>query len=396
MSGIYIGNQLRKLKTSLMNPLEQITGICFIGDSITWGRKLPDNGVSGPYSGLLSDPRDSAASSSFVNIFKRYISNAFFDGTIPYYRNWQGSPSGESIVDYFREYILFPHGGIFTHEAVGENITYEETGTSSDTLNRRVIVYRSLTEDSGYHAIRFKFTGNRFTLYFQSVNENSMNYEVLIDGISQGIYSTRPGLDGVSEGVNNSRIHDIDYVRDKEIEIRTVRGPGALSQSLRVEGIKILKKVTISNQGIRGKEVNTYIQDCMNDNPHPVRASDNYIFCALGTNDRQNISGDFPNSVDGFRRNLEEIVTQLKSFGEVIMMTANDGNNHVPAQHSFTCAQARDIICQVADKQSCDFIDNVSITAGMSVADYTEDNLHPNETGHNLIAKNIISMLERA
>jgi len=66
------GGQLSRLKASLTNPLEQFTGIVFIGDSITWGSgNTGEQAPTDPRDGTLSDPRDYFGTSSYVNIIKK-------------------------------------------------------------------------------------------------------------------------------------------------------------------------------------------------------------------------------------------------------------------------------------------------------------------------------------
>lgn len=92
------GGQLARLKESLMKP--GLTGICFIGDSITWGTGTRQGPNPNPRRGTLADPRDNFASESYVNNFKRYIGQTYAAGAEPVLSNWPSSPSGQSVVEY--------------------------------------------------------------------------------------------------------------------------------------------------------------------------------------------------------------------------------------------------------------------------------------------------------
>lgn len=392
--GTHFGGQLRRLKLSLSNPLEQITGICFVGDSITLGRDLVANSIITPHAGELEDPRNNSTDGSWVNIFKKYIQDVYFDeeSATPSVTNWSTSISGESIITYSREHVLFPLRGLFKHAMVGKDLDTTEY-ESLNSVTNRVMSLRSTADNNDYHSIRFTFTGDEFDLRFHSVNSNSMDYDIYIDGCHEGTYNTQPNIDGVVVGTNQSRIHNIGYVREAEIEIRSRRVSNTLTQSLRLEGLIVNKKVSLSNQGIRGKEVDTYIEDIM---PYdPFRREDNYIFVCLGVNDRKHVT-EFVNGVDGFRENLQDLVGLLKPLADVILINPNRCKFSVNNLHSFTSSQVRDVVVQVASSNDIDNVDNFSLFSGMDFLDYTTDYLHPNEVGHAAMGENLIAMFNIA
>jgi len=58
--------------------------------------------------------------------------------------------------------------------------------------------------------------------------------------------------------------------------------------------------------------------------------------------------------------------------------------------------EVRNIIYRVARLRQFDMIDNYSVFAGMHNLMYTTDQLHPNDYGHSIIARNMINSLESA
>ncbi|MNE11025.1 GDSL-like Lipase/Acylhydrolase [compost metagenome] len=94
------GGQLSRLKTALADHNRAMTGIAFIGDSITWGTGTRQGPNPDPRNGTLSDPRDDFASESYVNNVKRFIGNKFVPNASVTLSNWRTSPSGQSVVEF--------------------------------------------------------------------------------------------------------------------------------------------------------------------------------------------------------------------------------------------------------------------------------------------------------
>ena len=94
------GGQLAKLKSALSEPGPGITGIAFLGDSITWGTGTKQGPNPNPRNGGLADPRDNLSSESFVNNLKRYIGEKYMGGAQASVSNWRSSVAGQSIIEY--------------------------------------------------------------------------------------------------------------------------------------------------------------------------------------------------------------------------------------------------------------------------------------------------------
>jgi lysophospholipase L1-like esterase len=389
------GGQLAKLKESLSNPLEQFTGVVFVGDSITWGRTLPTNGVVDPRDGTLSDPRDVFAAPSFVNLFKKYVGSQYFFDATPTLSNWSASPSGEAVVEYTTQHTLYPYGGDFTLTTQGVNMTVAETQSSSSITGYQLQLNDLEFGGGGYHSLKFNFTGDTFTLSFAIVSGEECFYDIYADGVKIGTYENKVGVNGFAAGNDQRRTHTIPYVRNKIVEIRTNRnGNTTIYKRLRLEGIIINKKVRITNQGIIGTTSNVYkTANLAGADGAAVGAYDNYVFCQMGTNDRI-ISTTKPKGENTFKTNLKLLLNELTPKANIILMCANPAANESPVTYSFNMQGVRNVVYRTAKEMLMDMIDNNAIFTGLDNSSYTADGLHPNELGHKMIANNIINSLE--
>lgn len=390
------GGQLENLKYSLSNPLEQYVGIVFIGDSITWGMDLLENPDITPRDGTLSDVRDLFVSPSFVNEFKRYIGSKYTFNSNPVLSNWAASPSGESIVEYSKEHVMFPYGGDFINDYVDSVNNPPIITTSSQSLAGMQMSLNVHSSQNGNHRLAFNFTGNEFTLVYASVT-GSMKYELFVDGVSQGIFDTAIGVDGNVSGYNNQRTHSFTYGKDKLVEIKTVLGDYVGINTLKIDGIKFNKKIRISNQGIIGTSALYYKSRNLDGNTNgdgdAVQTDDRYVFIQLGTNDRIIING-VAKGTNEFKKNLTDLVSFIETEHDVILMCANPAANENPATYSFNMQEVRNTIYQVSKEKNIDFIDNYSVFGDIPIETYTADGLHPNSLGHKIISRNIINSIE--
>lgn len=385
------GNQLSKLKESLCNPLEQITGIAFIGDSITWGRTLSDNASFEPRSGALSDARDNFASPSFVNEFKRYIGKQYADNLLPTLSNWNASISGQSIVEYAVRHVLYPKNGDFTLSTTGTGTTVTEVTTVASITGHQWRL-AATSSGTGVHELSFNFTGEQFTISLAVLASNNMDYELFVDGASKGVFKTAPGVDGFTVGNNNQRTHTFDYVRNKIVKIVTKQPAESGTNTLRIEGIIINKKIRISNQGIIGATSRSYLANSL---PSAITAKDNFVFCQLGTNDRI-INSSVPKGLNSFKSNLKSLLDVIIPLADVVLMCANPVVNEDDSVYSFNMQRVRDVIYRTSKENKLDVIDNYALFNGLANAIYTADGLHPNELGHKIIVRNIINSLENS
>ena len=392
------GGQLRKLREALADPLQQIVGICLIGDSITWGRALPENAVFAPRNGTLSDPRDSFASPSWANELKRYIGANYAFGASPILSNWAAAPSGEAIAEYRITRLLYPREAPFALTVSGSNQTSAEVATSASPSGFQFQINDYDITRVAYQEISFPFTGTEFTLIYACVDADAASYELFVDGVSQGVFETSSAGGGVNGTNNNRRTHTFGYVRNKTIQIRSNNTGLTGNRRLRVNGIEVTKRIVITNQGIIGATTKSYDLYNLSGSfsvPTAVTAQDSFIIMQLGTNDR-NRSTAVPAGVQGFERHLTVIMNRLSPLGDVILMCACPAQNESTATYSFTMQDVRDTLIREAKSRSIDIIDNYSIFIGTNFSTFTADGLHPNARGMLRIAKNIVTALESA
>lgn len=391
------GGQLAKLKDSLSNPLEQITGIVFIGDSITWGSGLgSQNAPNTPANLTLSDARDNFSSPSYVNNFKRYIGeNYAFDST-PVLSNWPTSPTGQAVAEYTQQFKLYPHFGDFTVTSVGASASVDDNANATSITGYQLWFGDGNAAGGSYNSVSFNFTGDTFTLAFWVVAAaQSTYYDLYVDGVKIGTYSCYPGINGFVEGSNNQRTHTFNYVKNKTVEIRSNRNGDLALRYLVIEAIIINKKIRITNQGIVGQNTPTYTSFNLTGgfgNNFAVGPQDGYVFCQLGTNDR----GTKPFGVNLFKKNLKAVVDIVTPLANMILLCANPAANEDPTIYGFTMQGTRDVVYRTAKANSIDMIDNYAIFSGTDVNAVTSDGLHPNTLGHQLMSRNVINALEMA
>lgn len=390
------GNQTLSLKSALQDPLEQFVSIVFLGDSITWGMtttgNIPDFNTN--RDGTLSDIRDRFESESFVNKFKRYIGSTYMSDAKRHVSNWTASPRGESIVEYHKEFVLSPNEknlDVSTEGKVDGRIV-----KSNQSLSKKQVVFHIDSLSDGQGMIKFKFTGKEFTLSYDS-EPNSMDYELLINGESQGIYSTKAGADNNLVTFDNRRRHQFEYVRDAVVEIQTIPKKDRGLQTLKIGGILIDKTVKISNQAIIGATTKSYLTNNLEGNTKgdgmAIQNEDQYVFMQLGTNDRKITKSTTKGSAE-YKKNLQKIVDAVKPNRELILMCPPPAQKENPKVYSFNTKEVCNIITQVAEENRIPLIDNYSIFSGMEKSTYLADGLHPNDSGHQMIYQNIVEGLK--
>lgn len=392
------GNQLRNLKEALGNPLVQFVGIVGVGDSITWGRTLPDNSPFEPRTQLLTTPRDNASSPSFWNNLRRYVGDQYMKGATLTLSNWAASPSGESIATYTKPIIIYPKDGPFTLTSSGANQSVTSAARATSPTGWMYTLADGSGGGTASQSISFPFTGTQFTLIFRATNTGDFNnYDVLVDGVSIGTFTTQDGADGVVSGDNNRRTHTFSYVRNKTVTIRTNSTGLTGVRRLYLEGIEIPKTVRFTNQGVIGQTARTY--DLYNlsgsySSPTAVTNRDQFIFCQFGTNDRGDTS--VPPGAAEFERSMQAILNRLMPLGDVILMVAGPVADSIepPAPAYMTMRDVRGVLSKVAKTNSLAFIDNLAAFESIAPSVILDGDTHPNALGHAIMSRNIINALE--
>jgi len=392
------GGQLAKLKVSLSNPLEQITSIAFPGDSITWGVGTGEESTSAPNTSLLTAARDNAASYSWVNIFKKYIGERYAFGAAQVNTNWPTSPTGQAIAQFNFDRYLFPRRGDFTlTETAGGSIsTVEQYSSTIDGTHAVMIMGNGNAGVESSHSIKFVYTGYSFTLGFTCQEATASYYELLVNGVSQGIFSTHAGVDGfVNNTRNNYRVHSFPKVVNGNIEIKTRRNGETGLREVYLQSIKVTKIINLINQGIIGVACRWYINFNMGAFTDQYGYTCDYAICQLGTNDRV-FQGNAAGGMNQFVYDLSSFIAAAPAATNKILMIANPATNEDPAVYSFNMQDVRGVIMKVGKANNLDVVDNYAALSSLDTSVVTSDGLHPSILGHSLIARNLINALEAA
>lgn len=390
------GTQLAEMRSALDDPLVQFVGIAGVGDSIMWGRTLPENSPVTPRTRFLNTARDNSDSPSFWNGFRKHIGEKYMPGVEPLLGNWAASPSGESVVTYTRQVQVFPDGQAFSinHAGHGQSL---EVLNRKDSATGRVLVLRD-DEGDGHasQSVSFKFTGSELAvLYRKGSPEDFSRYDLIVDGKNLGTFSA--GADDDDTTDSQARIdHKFSYVRDKVVEIRTNSTGLPGRRVLAIEGLDIPKTIRLTNQGVIGQTAKTYNLYNLSGRygQAAVTAQDQFVIAQFGTNDRGEkgtVSGD-----GNFDRNLQALVDRLAPQANVILMVAGPilEGGKADTRTAMTMQEVRGVVDAVAKRNKIDFIDNLTPFDGKDPSKVVDGFAHPNERGHAIMARNIIGALE--
>ena len=251
---------------------------------------------------------------------------------------------------------------------------------------------------SNYQSISFNYTGDKFTLILRATNTGDFNnYDLIVDDVNRGTFTTQDGVDGIVSGDNNRRTHTFPYVRNKVVTIRTNSTGLTGIRRLYIEGLEVPKLVRITNQGVIGLTARTY--DLYNlsgsySNPIAVTGYDSFIFCQFGTNDRGDTS--VPPGAGEFERSMQAIVNRLTPLGDVILMCAGPLSPSIepPTPVSMTMQDVRGVLNKVAKTNNLAFIDNLAAFDSVDPSVVLDGTTHPNALGHAIMSRNIINSLE--
>lgn len=399
------GGQFAKLFLGLSNPLEQITSVVWLGDSQTWGQgNLTEQAPDTPRDSTLSDARDYFGTSSWVNIVKRYIGARFAKGAAPVLTNHPASPTGESIATYTTEYILYPYRADFAAtQSPGTGITLAEFFSASIVSGAQLQLASSNGAVESSHSVTFNFTGTQFKLGFACVDSTATWYELVVDGASQGLFSTHAGVDGFVDGTfNNYRTHTFGYVRDKVVEIKTRRNGETGFRMLRLESVTVNKIIRLTNNGLNGASARSYRNANLIGTPVDglaVLPEDNHVIIKIGTNDRVS-SATYPKGSNFFKYNLGlllDAVLAISPTANIILGASSPATVEAPPTFSFTMQEVRNVVFQTAKSRGVDMFDAYATFSGVTLRPgYSTDGLHLNALGYTVEARNFINALEQA
>lgn len=371
----YNGGQLSQLMHDLEDPLCQAIFLKFVGDSITWGMTVLGGAPTSPRSGQLTDVRNNMTSPSWLNLFHQWLGRNYFRLSAP-------TTIGAGEVSYSRSVDLWPASPLFVLSAFS---TSEGIISNTNATLRSFIDY--VTDGK---SIEFDMYGASFT-YVYSQLTNGADYELFVDGISQGVFTTSG-----TPVFRASRGHNF-AIGSHKIKI-TKRG--TVSTALRTEAIRVNKILTVKNDGIIGRSTADWLpgKGLLDES---VQTRDKYVFVMLGTNDRAQTNQ--PTSPSRITENLFSIVNWLNTqrpLANPILLCANEANQDAESPYFYDMNSVRSAISAVATARSIDMVDFYEVTreALSEGANYLADSdpLHPGTLGHYLMFRGISDAVRNA
>lgn len=392
------GVQLAELKKSLTDPLTQFVGIVLLGDSITWGMTVTGGALTTPRYGTLQDTRNNDTSPSWANLLHKFLGTEYYEDSAVTSVAWTGSDGGLAEFNYSKVLDLFPGQNPFTYlnNYTGSgpgiwSVAYNASTTLGYHLNGQV---NSSGDDM---RLKFTMTGTGFDLLF-AVLPDGAKYELLVNSVSQGIFSTQAGDTGIAVSYKNVRSHSLGgFVRSAAVELRLI--PGDVARKIfKIESIRVTRTLRVTNQGIIGTNANRYATLLVND---AVRSDDSFAFIQLGTNDRAEPSSNgYPETLTSLYVNLGRVVDAVITKGsKPILIAANAATNNAKPTYKFDMSDVRSAIRRLAFDRQISFIDQFAETRSLIAAGDTSwlaDGLHPNDLGHSIMFKNIKKKIDQA
>lgn len=394
-----LGGQLRALHKSLTNPFEQQVTIAGAGDSILWGTGASAAASNSPRVGTLADPRDNYASSSWMNQLKKYIGAMYFDGTAPTLSNWVDSSAGQSTAMFQRKETLYTAYAPFTVVPTGGGAGGSESKDAAALLGyRHSLAIAGTNTGSTINLSMPNFTGTEFTVVYATIANSGADYELFVDGVSQGTFTTG----SLTTVYHQRRTHTFPFVKNKTISmvVKYAAGQSTGNSSIQMEAIEIPKRCTIVNQGIVGATSLSYAANCFGGVGTSMLTADlQYVFLQIGTNDRINTSPahNQANAINTFTLNLKALIAKFTAASvNVILMNANPVMDESTATYSFSMQDVRNVVHRTAVDLTLDMVDNYLPFNGLDKTTVLADGLHPNDIGHTLYANNIVGAMEMA
>jgi len=258
------GGQLRALSDAIADPLYQLVGVTFAGDSITWGSGVTGIEATDPRNGTLGDPRDNAATGSYVNNMKRWFAEALGPSYAVTTANadWPyataGAGNGQAITTHTRNIELaFLDVGPFTYAVSGNasQISYDSPASVTGSQRRFTVA------PGGLGSISFTMTGEQFNFVFDGTTfSDRYNVSVkgsLLPGSPFDMNATRLGQ--VNPFFNYKRNHSFTFARNAAIKIEFIPpADGTSTSSVYAGAIEVPKQIRVKNQGINGATSHTY------------------------------------------------------------------------------------------------------------------------------------------
>lgn len=388
--------QLRDFKVALTDPLHQFIGTVLIGDSKTWGWGASGGLPVDPRTGQLTDRRNSAAARSWANLLHEYLGLQYFEDVEVTAEAWPGSDGGVAIFNYEKTYDLNPSYTPFTsvnHSSAGGAGSWVSVINAESKLG----YYRQATVNLSNDDLRFAFkmTGYEFAITYATLS-NGAAYELLVDGVAQGTFSTQTGDTGLPAAFGNVRVHSLGgFKQNALVELRVI--PGDIARFLlRLEAVTITKKLRFTNNGINGSSTRSYATY----GTTMLQEGDQFAFVQLGTNDRGDISTNNRLGMNSLAYGLNTILNTLtgEAVKPILVCGTAVTNNALPT-YKYTMSDVRSVIRTVARDRAVDFIDHFAETRMRLAAgdsSFLSDGLHCNDEGQMLEFTNIRTRIDAA
>ena len=382
------GGQLQELQQALTDPLTQFIGVALVGDSITWGMTATGIAVTTPRSHSLADTRNNATSPTWANLLHAYMGGEYYEDASVTASGWPGSSGGVAQFEYSKTLDLATQYKLFT--AITTNQPWVATAVAGSTLG---ITHDATTSSlSDNVKLEFVMTGYEFDLVFSTLT-NGAQYELLLNEVSQGTFSTDTASLSLPAQTGNVRTHSFGgFKKAATVCIRII--PSATTKVLRLESIRINRKLRVTNNGVIGVNTKEYLTSLL---AAAVRSDDSFVFVQLGTNDRSLTSASgVPESMESFGGALRALVDNLDGRGmKTVLMCANACLDNSKPTNKYDMSDVRAEILAVARSMKKDFIDQFSITRRLvGTTTFTADGLHPDDYGHSIMFNHIRDRIE--
>lgn len=399
---------LRELKLALCTPLCQFVGLVMIGDSITHG--LTTTGQNPiqtvpPRNNTLTDARNNGACPSWANLLHKYLGLQYYNDSAATESAWPGTLYGEAIFEYSDSVDLFPGYAPFVRSNNSPTPVGVWNQVYSPTTKLGFYIQGSIGSSQDDMRLSWRMTGYEFDLVF-AAQSNGAKYDLIVDGVTLGTFSTQTGDTGLPVSFGNVRTQTLGgFKRDALVELRLLPGDVARS-NFRLEAVTINRKLRVTNQGIIGVTAAKYIDANMV--AAACQEGDQFALVQLGTNDRAILSSyGRPESPSTLRYNMDRIADALAVLNiQPVVMCANAviASIDVPPDFKYGMAKVRETLRQFADDRKIDFIDHFAPTRALLAAGDTSwveagpplPGPHPLDSGHALMFNNIKQRLDAA
>lgn len=397
---IKVPQQLAQFKSALTNPLYQHVGVVLIGDSITWGMGATGIESTTPRVGDLTDTRNNGTAATWANLLHAWLGNSYYSDTTMVASAWPGSSGGVAIFEYSKTVSLYPGELPFAYT---NSNTVPTVGTWASAVNTSAELGYTLsaTVNNSLDNLRlsWRMTGTEFVVVFATLPDGAV-YEVLVNGVSAGTFSTQSGDLGLPVQFGNVRTHTLaSFARNALIELRVVPGDST-RKILRLEAIRFNRQLRVTNQGVIGTTSYRYTKLLI---ANALQADDTFALVMLGTNDRAITKGQgYACSPSGLRRSVSELLSQIQAAGVTpILMCANAVTNNSTPTYFYDMGAVRNTLRQLAADSVVDFIDQYAITRpqvqeGSDPTGLLADGTHPTDSGHLLMFNNIKTRIDAA